>query len=81
MGKDSEGRRRRRQSPGRYFTDYSADSELSAALAAEQAYETEGAQDVKPEFVTDLENEGVWQLQDQPNHDDATLTRKFGDET
>lgn len=58
-----------------------ADSELASALAAEHAYETEGASTSKPQFLQDLEAEGVWSVQDTVNADDVVISRKFGDET
>ncbi|CAK9786116.1 aerobic respiration-related protein [Cutaneotrichosporon oleaginosum] len=57
------------------------DSELAAAIAAEIAYESEGASSSKPGFLQELEDEGVWSLSDTANSDDVVVSRKFGDET
>ncbi|GMK59441.1 hypothetical protein CspeluHIS016_0800470 [Cutaneotrichosporon spelunceum] len=57
-----------------------SDAELAAALAAEYAYETEGASSSKPGFLQELQDEGVWSLADTANSDDVVISRKFGDE-
>ncbi|BEJ14838.1 hypothetical protein CspHIS471_0406050 [Cutaneotrichosporon sp. HIS471] len=58
-----------------------SDGELTAALAAEHAYETEGASSSKPGFLQELEAEGVWSVSDTVNSDDVVISRKFGDES
>jgi complement component 1 Q subcomponent-binding protein len=58
-----------------------SDGELASALAAEHAYETEGASASKPAFLQELEAEGVWSVSDTANADDVVISRKFGDET
>ncbi len=58
-----------------------SDGELASALAAEHAYETEGASSSKPAFLQELEAEGVWSVSDTANADDVVISRKFGDET
>ncbi|KAK7462848.1 Mitochondrial acidic protein mam33 [Stygiomarasmius scandens] len=58
------------------------DGSLSNKLSEELKYETqavEGAPAV-PEFLKKFKEQGVWEIEDLPYHDEVTLSRKFGNE-
>nr|GAT61190.1 predicted protein [Mycena chlorophos] len=59
--------------------------QLLEKLTQELNYEIEHAHetgvDDKPEFLVAFEQEGVWEIKDEPGNDEVFLTRKFGNET
>lgn len=64
------------------FGDGATDVALSQKLQEELKYEAEANAEVEnpPEFLKAFKQQGFWQIEDIPGHDEVTLTRKFGNE-
>lgn len=62
------------------------DSELSARLAQELAYEQEVAgsqthsESAEPDFLRDFKSTSIWSIKDEPGSDEIALEREFGNE-